>query len=320
MKKEWLVKTIALGIVVLFIGTGATSAFYINLIDNNPPNEPNNPHPTNGSIKVPINVVLYWTGGDLDPGDIITYDVYFGDSLPINNLVSNNISESYFELTELELNKTYFWKIVAWDNNGASTSGPNWSFTTGINLPPTAPIIHGPRGRSKAKNLLFAKPFPKPLPKPGTYNYTFNATDPENEYIYYFIDWGDGTNTGWIGPFPSGKEITCNHTWMEKGTYLVKAKAKDIYDQEGPWGHEDIPIKHKSKFVINFQFIKLLKQLSSLHCDCEKNKSLLWYPPIFCGFLLWLAIGSAIAPWFPFPEEIVVPIVYILGRLLHCPF
>jgi hypothetical protein len=260
MKKEWLVKTLAMGIIVLFIGTGVTSAFYVNLIDNHPPYEPSNPHPDNGSIKVPINVVLRWTGGDPDPDDILTYDVYFKDSLPLNNLVSNNQSDICYDLTELELNKTYFWKIVAWDNNGASTLGPNWTFTTGINLPPTAPKIHGPHGKPRAKNLLFAIPFPKPIPKPGTYNYTFNATDPENENIYYFIDWSDGTSSGWIGPFPSGEEITCNHTWIKKGTYLVMAKAKDIYDQKGPWGTERIIIKYIGKFDIYLQFIKILKQ------------------------------------------------------------
>ena len=102
---------------------------------------------------------------------------------------------------------------------------------------------------------------PKPIPKPGTYNYTFNATDPENEDLYYFIDWGDGTYIGWIGPFPSTEKITCNHTWIMKGIFVVSAKAKDIYDQEGPWGYEDIPIKHKGKFNINLQLIEILKQL-----------------------------------------------------------
>ena len=33
MKKEWLVKTLALGIVVLFVGAGIVSAFNVNLID-----------------------------------------------------------------------------------------------------------------------------------------------------------------------------------------------------------------------------------------------------------------------------------------------
>jgi hypothetical protein len=261
MEKHLIKKGLVFAVILLFICSGVVSAFNINLMDNNPPYEPSNPHPIDGSIRVPINVVLHWTGGDPDLGDIVTYDVYFGDSIPINNLVSNNQSETCYELTELELNKTYFWRIVAWDNNGASTSGLNWGFTTGINLPPNAPIIRGPRSKSRVKNLLFTKPFPKPLPKPGTYNYTFNSTDPENEDVYYFIEWGDGTYSGWIGPFPSGEEITCNHTWYYKGKYLVRAKAKDIYDQEGPWGVEDIIIKHISKFVMILQFIEILKQL-----------------------------------------------------------
>ena len=51
--------------------------------DNHPPNEPSNPYPPNGSINVSIDIVLCWTGGDPDPSDIVTYDVYLGFDLPI---------------------------------------------------------------------------------------------------------------------------------------------------------------------------------------------------------------------------------------------
>ena len=31
------------------------------------------------------------------------------------------------------------------------------------------------------------------------YEYSYRAKDPENQYIFYYIDWGDETSTGWIG-------------------------------------------------------------------------------------------------------------------------
>ena len=130
-----------------------------------------------------------------------------------------------------------------------------------INNPPTAPKIRGPHDKPKIKNLLVAKLLPKPLPKPGTYNFTFNATDPEGQDVSYYIEWGDGTSTGWIGPFPSGEEILRNHTWYWKDKFMVRAKAKDIYNLEGPVGEEPIVIKHMGKFVINLRFIEILKQI-----------------------------------------------------------
>jgi hypothetical protein len=243
-----------IGILILS-GFGVT-ANKIMITDNHPPNEPNNPIPPNSSINVSIDIVLCWTGGDPDPSDIVTYDVYLGVDFPPDNLVSHNQTETSYAPTELELNMTYFWQIVAWDNHGASTPGLSWSFTTGINHPPYAPIVKQSSSISIFKGLLGMKPLLRPSPKPGSYNFTFNATDPDGDDVYYFIDWGDGTTSGWYGSYLSGKEITKNHMWVKKGTYLVKAKAKDIYNQEGPWGTIQIPIQQRSILM------KFLEQVS----------------------------------------------------------
>jgi len=59
------------------------------------------------------------------------------------------------------------------------------------------------------------------------YNYTFVATDPDQDNVYYYILWGDDTVSGWLGPYTSGKEITISHVWLKKGAYTIKIKAKD---------------------------------------------------------------------------------------------
>jgi len=69
-----------------------------------------------------------------------------------------------------------------------------------------------------------------------TYAYTFTATSPLENKIYYLIDWGDGTTTDWLGPYNSGETITQNHSWAKKGTYVIKARAKDTENLWGPWG------------------------------------------------------------------------------------
>lgn len=61
--------------------------------------------------------------------------------------------------------------------------------------------------------------------------------DPDGDRMYLWIDWGDGSNTGWIGPYPSDEETIVNHTWNKTGIYLIKAKAEDVYGAEGPWGY-----------------------------------------------------------------------------------
>ena len=95
---------------------------------NNPPNQPSNPTPVNGSINQPVNLSLTWSCIDPD-GDPLNYDVYFGTN---NNpsLVSTNQSNASYDPGQLNSNTTYYWKIIAKDNQGASTSGSIWNFTT----------------------------------------------------------------------------------------------------------------------------------------------------------------------------------------------
>ena len=52
--------------------------------------------------------------------------------------------------------------------------------------------------------------------------------NPENDQVYYFVDWGDGTSTGWIGPYNPGVTVNITHVWSEEGSYKIKAKAKDL--------------------------------------------------------------------------------------------
>jgi len=96
---------------------------------NNPPNVPSNPTPTNGSVDVGVVVTLSWTGGDPDPDDTVTYDIFFGEVNPPPKYVSNHTTDSYF-LGVLNDSTKFFWQIVSWDNHGKNTVGPIWDFTT----------------------------------------------------------------------------------------------------------------------------------------------------------------------------------------------
>jgi len=117
-------------------GAGNEDVWLIRLgpeggLQNTPPNIPSSPSPANHATDGSINADLSWTGGDPDAGDIVTYDVYFGTSPtePMAMVSHNQTGTSYAPGT-LAYNTTYYWKIVATDNHGASTTGPLWDFTT----------------------------------------------------------------------------------------------------------------------------------------------------------------------------------------------
>jgi len=121
-------------------GSTASPIWNFTTTENTVPYEPSGPYPANGSTDVPINIVVNWTGGDPDPDDIVTYDVYFGtNSSP--ELVESNISDTSYDPGTLEYETTYYWMIVAWDDVGQSTEGQSWEFTTRTqNIPPTVNI------------------------------------------------------------------------------------------------------------------------------------------------------------------------------------
>lgn len=68
-----------------------------------------------------------------------------------------------------------------------------------------------------------------------SYTYSTSTIDPDDDNVYYWFDWGDGSNSGWIGSYASGETISKSHSWSEEGEYNVKAKAKDTHDEESSW-------------------------------------------------------------------------------------
>jgi hypothetical protein len=90
--------------------------------------------------------------------------------------------------------------------------------------------------------------------------YNFTTIDPEGDKINYFIDWGDGTNSSWIGPYQSAYEITQAHTWSKRGIYTIKAKAKDINGSESDWGTLSVIMPHSYTIPFLSFWVRLLDQ------------------------------------------------------------
>jgi parallel beta-helix repeat protein len=147
---------------------------------NHPPNTPDNPSPSNGLTSVSINADLSWTGGDPDLYDTVTYDVYFGTTNPPTTKVSANQSGTTYDPGAMDYNTRYYWKIVAWDNHGASTAGPIWDFTT-ENRAPYVPSDPNPANGTTSVSITADLSWTGGDPDPGdtvTYDVFFGTTNP----------------------------------------------------------------------------------------------------------------------------------------------
>jgi hypothetical protein len=211
---------------------------------NEQPYQPNNPNPANHATEVDINADLSWIGGDPDEGDIVTYDIYFGDVNP-PPLLSSGHPDTTYNPGAMELSTTYYWYIIAKDNHDATSVGLLWDFTTAsedINQPPNKPSIIGQKSGKTGKS----------------YNYNFVSSDPDGDEVSYYIEWGDGQTTTWTAFQASDNPYSESHTWNSEGTYTIKAKAKDPDGLESIWSELSVSMP-KSKSITDKPFLRFLE-------------------------------------------------------------
>jgi len=67
------------------------------------------------------------------------------------------------------------------------------------------------------------------------YSYATSSTDPDNDSILYKFDWGDGTDSGWVGPFDSGTNGNATHLWTNGGPYQIHVQAMDVIGAVTNW-------------------------------------------------------------------------------------
>lgn len=95
-----------------------------------------------------------------------------------------------------------------------------------------------------------------------SYSYRTISADVDNDQMFYFWDWGDGDNSGWVGPYEPGEICKESHTWMIKGSYLVKVKSKDEWNVESEWS-DMLTVKMTKKKIVgqfNFNFLQLFEK------------------------------------------------------------
>ncbi|UCH71821.1 MAG: PKD domain-containing protein [Thermoplasmatales archaeon] len=96
----------------------------------------------------------------------------------------------------------------------------------------TSPVLPG--GKTQLDFIFSPAPSKpsKPSGKTGIkmnkeYTFSTTSTEPEGEEVYYKWDWGDGTNSGWIGPYVSGEQCTASHIWNKPAISKISVCARD---------------------------------------------------------------------------------------------
>lgn len=93
--------------------------------------------------------------------------------------------------------------------------------------------------------------------EPGdTLEFKAKGKDPCDSNLEYWFDWGDGTNSGWIGPYASDTQISKTNSWSREGIFNVKVKVKDIHDAESDWSEPALKVnitKGGPDIIISFK-------------------------------------------------------------------
>ena len=139
----------------------------------------------------------------------------FGDG---NNSTEQNPVHRY------ESPGNYTVMVSVKDGENITISASTWAWIQESNNPPNVPIITGEVEGSIYEN----------------YFYTFVTSDPDGSILYFYIEWGDGADSGWIGAFNSGEECVMPYRWSEEGTYVIRAKARDPYNEESDWAYLEV--------------------------------------------------------------------------------
>ena len=115
------------------------------------------------------------------------------------------------------------------------------------NVPPEMPTIEGPVEGQVGEY----------------YKYQISTEDTDNNPVAYFIDWGDGTDSGWTSDYAPGVVVSKGHTWSKQGNYTIRAKAKDTFGEESDWAYLEVTMP-KNQQVSNMWFLRWLERFPIL--------------------------------------------------------
>ncbi len=90
------------------------------------------------------------------------------------------------------------------------------------------------------------------------YTFYYTYEDPEGDKWYVMVSWGDGTYSGWMGPYSSGVAVIQAHKWNTQNTYIIRAKAKDVNGEESDWAYLEVTMPKTKPFIFNLPLLSWL--------------------------------------------------------------
>ena len=121
------------------------------------PPPPVYPVPQDGSSGHMPMISLLWHRSS-GPELILNWEIYFGTTTSPPLVATIPLGPEFYPtypVEGLELNTTYYWKVVALGENGTSTAGALWSFRTGIGgEPPYPPGFPDPKNGATGIGLI----------------------------------------------------------------------------------------------------------------------------------------------------------------------
>ncbi len=191
------------------------------LPNSDPPSTPSQPSGSStGIVGIPNTYSTSSTEPNGDPikygwdwdgdNDVDEWTDYYGSGTGVN------IDHSWDSIG------TYNVKVKAEDLFGTQSG---WSSSKSVQItignPPNTPSA--PTGETDGTHN-------------SQYSYSAITTDPNSgDKLYYLFDWGDGTDSGWKGPYSQGQSGSATHTWQDAGNFDVTVKAKDLAGTETDW-------------------------------------------------------------------------------------
>jgi len=96
------------------------------------------------------------------------------------------------------------------------------------------------------------------------YAYKLRVVDPDNNPISWYIEWGDGTHTGWTSERASGENCYYGHIWLIRGDYTIRCKAKDTLGEESDWAYLEVTMP-KNQQASNMWLLRWLERFPILN-------------------------------------------------------
>ncbi|MCR4424455.1 MAG: PKD domain-containing protein [candidate division WOR-3 bacterium] len=188
----------------------------VNCVTNQPPTAPEISGPTTARPGDTVTFTFVAT----DPeGSEVSYKIVWGDTSSIDWTPFYASGQPVRRQHIYPDTGTYTIKAIARDQKLKESP---WSESLIVNirlLPPGVP--EKPAGPAFCTTGV-------------TYQYRFRASHPQNDSLWYQIDWG-GKVDDWRGPIPSDTYLLVNHTFDTAGIYAIAVRARDSRMQMTNW-------------------------------------------------------------------------------------